>query len=107
MLTSLGNPCLSPSLNPKTEVRDGGAGRFRGARVSGVRFSASRRKPRPANFFPPKIPERVGDKSSGARPNSHAGRVRSPFQFQNPGSKPQKSAGLMPGADESKLDKTF
>jgi hypothetical protein len=41
---------------------------FRGAHASGVRFSASRRKPRLANIAPPEIPEMMCAKSSGATP---------------------------------------
>jgi hypothetical protein len=54
--------------HPNSEIEDGHDGVFWGAHASGVWFSASRRKPRPANFFAPEIPEIVGDKSSGATP---------------------------------------
>jgi len=41
--------------------------------ASGVCFSASRRKPRPANFFAPEIPVIVGGQSSGATPERARG----------------------------------
>ncbi|HAO79181.1 MAG TPA: hypothetical protein DCQ92_09430 [Verrucomicrobia subdivision 3 bacterium] len=46
---------------------------FWGAHASGVWFSASRRKPRPANYFAPEIPGIVGDQSSGATPELACG----------------------------------
>jgi len=59
------SPCFLPDA---ASARRGRNGAFRGAHASGVWFSASRRKPRPANFFAPEIPGIVGDKSSGATP---------------------------------------
>jgi hypothetical protein len=41
---------------------------YRGARASGVWFSASRRKPRPAKLSPLEISGSVGYESSGATP---------------------------------------
>jgi hypothetical protein len=68
------SPCLrAVFLNPNPEIENGRDGAFWGAHASGVWFSASRRKPRPANFFAPEIPEIVCVKSSGATPEPARG----------------------------------
>ena len=56
------------NLSLNSEIEEGRAGAFWGAHASGVWFSASRRKPRPANFFATEISGIVGDQSSGATP---------------------------------------
>lgn len=53
-----------------------------GAHASGVWFPASRRKHHPANFFAPEILELCVTEVRARRPNSHAGRVHSPFLFR-------------------------
>jgi len=72
-------------LTPNSGVGNGRREGFRGAHASRTRFSASRRKPRSPHFFPPAIPESAGTKVRARRPNSHAGRVCSPFLFQSSG----------------------
>jgi hypothetical protein len=82
-------------LNPNSEAGGGRHDKCWGASASGVGFSASRRKIRAPNFFPPGKLQLMWDISSGATPELARGTRAVPIPISGFGLKHHYARGLI------------
>jgi hypothetical protein len=80
-------------FKPDAEAGSGRDGKVWGAYASGVWFSASRRKLRSTNFFPPEYPGIMCVKSSGATPELARATRALPLSVSEAGLNQNGSAG--------------